>query len=124
MRGRIRDERGAVVIFIAVAFVGLLALTAFVIDLGRLYSVRRELQKTADASAFAAAAELASPGAVTAEGVLYGQLNAPGAGTVVAPADVVSGYWDAGTETFAPGGSPLNAVFVLAERSVANGNPL
>ncbi len=123
-RGTVTGERGAVVIFVAVALVALLAMLALVVDLSRVYWVRAELQKAADAAAFAAAAELPDLIAVEAEAVLYGQLNVPGLGTIIAPADVVVGHWDAGTKTFLPGASPLDAVWVQAQRSEANGNPV
>ncbi len=124
MKRGMDNERGAVLIFVAVALVALLAMVAFVVDLGRIYWVRAELQTAADAAAFAAAAELPDLIAVEAEAVLYGQLNVPGLGTIIAPGDVVVGHWDAGTKTFLPGASPLDAVWVQAQRSEANGNPV
>ena len=124
VRSRLGNERGAVVIFIAIALVALLAMTAFVVDFGRVYATRADMQKTADAAALAAAEELPIAPAVAGEAILYGQLNAPGAGTVIAPSDVVVGHWDAATKTFFPGGGPLNAVRVTAHQSEANGNPL
>jgi len=50
---RARNESGAVVIFVAVALVALLAMTAFVIDFGRIWQERRELQAGATAGALA-----------------------------------------------------------------------
>ena len=51
----VRDERGAVLVFVAVGLVMLLGFTAFTVDFGRIYSERRELQNGADAAALAVA---------------------------------------------------------------------
>lgn len=50
---RTRNEDGAAIVFIAVSLVALLAMTAFVIDFGRIWQERRELQVGAEAAAFA-----------------------------------------------------------------------
>lgn len=49
------DERGATMVFIAVLMLGLLAMTAFAFDFGRIRSEQRELQTGADAGALAIA---------------------------------------------------------------------
>jgi uncharacterized membrane protein len=51
-------REGNVVLMTALLMVGLVAVLAFAIDLGYLYSVRTELQRTADSAAIAAAWEL------------------------------------------------------------------
>lgn len=53
------SERGATIVFIAVSMVGLLALTAFSFDFGRVYMERRELQVGAEAAALAIARDCA-----------------------------------------------------------------
>ena len=111
-------------IFVAIALFVLLAFVALVVDLGRLYWVRAQLQNTADAAVLAAATQLPDIGAVEAEAVLYGQLNLPDVGTVVSNSDVTVGYWDDSAETFYAGVTPYNAVRVVAQRSEANGNPV
>lgn len=50
---RLRDESGVTIVFIAVVLLGLLAMTAFVIDFGRIWQERRELQAGATAAALA-----------------------------------------------------------------------
>ena len=50
---RTRDQSGATIVFIAVVLLGLLAMTAFVIDFGRIWQERRELQLGATAGALA-----------------------------------------------------------------------
>ena len=50
---RTRDQSGATIVFIAVVLLGLLAMTAFVIDFGRIWQERRELQLGATAAALA-----------------------------------------------------------------------
>ena len=57
------DERGAILIQVAVAMVGLLSFTAIVADYGVLWTSRRQAQNAADAAALAGAiALLRSPG--------------------------------------------------------------
>ncbi len=56
---RVRNESGAVIVFVAVAMVALLAMTAFVIDFGRIWQERRELQGGATAGVLAIAEDCA-----------------------------------------------------------------
>jgi hypothetical protein len=55
MYERASDERGAVLIQVAIALLGLMAISAFVIDYGILWVARREAQNSADAGALAGA---------------------------------------------------------------------
>jgi hypothetical protein len=50
-----RSERGAVLIQVAIALIGLIALSAFVVDYGVLWVSRRQAQNAADAGAMAGA---------------------------------------------------------------------
>jgi putative Flp pilus-assembly TadE/G-like protein len=54
-----RGERGAVLVNVAIALVGLISFSALVIDYGVLWSARRQAQNAADAGAMAAAVSLA-----------------------------------------------------------------
>ena len=56
---RLKDERGAVAVMVAVSAVVLMGMAAMVIDVGALYEERRELQNGADAGALAIAQECA-----------------------------------------------------------------
>jgi Flp pilus assembly protein TadG len=58
LRGRVKEETGAVAIIVALFMVALLVLAALVLDLGSLYGHDRELQSAADAGALAGAQEL------------------------------------------------------------------
>lgn len=58
-RFKISRERGAVLIHVAVAMLGLLAFSALVIDYGIFWSARRQAQNSADAGALAGAMGLA-----------------------------------------------------------------
>ncbi len=51
MQRVVRDDRGAVAVFVALVMVGLLAMGAIVVDAGQLYAERRQLQNGADAAA-------------------------------------------------------------------------
>ena len=45
------SERGAVIVHVAIALVGLMAFSAFVIDYGVMWAARRQAQNSADAGA-------------------------------------------------------------------------
>lgn len=53
IRARLDNESGATIVLIAVVLVGLIGMTAFVIDFGRIWQERRELQAGATAAALA-----------------------------------------------------------------------
>ncbi|MGC9523339.1 MAG: pilus assembly protein TadG-related protein, partial [Anaerolineae bacterium] len=55
-----KNERGQVIVFVAFALVGLIAITGLAIDGGRLYQARRQSQNGADAAALAGARVMAS----------------------------------------------------------------
>lgn len=57
-RPRWGSERGAILVQTAIAFIGLTAFSAFVVDYGVLWSARRQAQNAADAAAMAAAVSL------------------------------------------------------------------
>jgi Flp pilus assembly protein TadG len=120
---RLRDERGAVLVHVAVAFTGLLAFSALSIDLGVLWAARRQAQNAADSAAMAGALSLAyvdpsnedqareAARAVAAAHEVWGQS--------VADAAVDFGP--------CPTGSPSTAgacVQVAVARSAASGSPL
>ncbi|MCL6471890.1 MAG: DUF11 domain-containing protein [Firmicutes bacterium] len=58
-KGKFKEERGVVVIVVAVALVALLLSVAVVTDIGILYQERRQLQTSTDAAALAAAMDIA-----------------------------------------------------------------
>jgi hypothetical protein len=55
-------ERGAVLVHVAIALIGLTAFSSFVVDYGVLWTARRQAQNAADAAAMAAAAALGFSG--------------------------------------------------------------
>jgi Flp pilus assembly protein TadG len=86
---RARKECGQVVVFLALALVVLLGVSALVLDVGYAYYVQRSLQASADAAALAGAAELPDPAAAEAVAREYGgtgknqRSNVPGVTTTV-----------------------------------------
>ena len=59
LSSRRSPERGAVVIQVAIALMGLLAFSAFVVDYGVMWSSRGQAQNSADAGALSGAISLA-----------------------------------------------------------------
>jgi putative Flp pilus-assembly TadE/G-like protein len=58
-RPDIASERGAVIVHVAIALLGLMAISTFVIDYGVMWTARRQAQNSADAGALAGAISLA-----------------------------------------------------------------
>jgi Flp pilus assembly protein TadG len=55
---RLRDDRGAIIIHVAIALLALIAFSAFVVDMGVMWVSRRQAQNAADAGALAGAVAL------------------------------------------------------------------
>ena len=84
---RLRREEGQVVVLVAAIMIGLIGMTAFVVDVGSWFRQQRALQATVDAAALAGAQSLpADPATAMNLAVSYGNKNG-GAGTI-APSDV------------------------------------
>lgn len=94
MRRIADDDSGAVAVIVAILAVVLFGMAALVIDVGRLYEERRELQNGADAAALAVGWECVQVGVGTA--------NCPGDGTFAVLGATVTSYardyasWNAG----------------------------
>jgi len=102
--GRSSDQRGGVLVLVALAMVVLIGFAALVIDIGHLLVVRNELHNSADAAALAGASYLypqippssPSPPAwetATTQATIAIGLNKSD-GVTVTPGTVQVGYWD------------------------------
>ncbi|MBN9411493.1 MAG: hypothetical protein J0H69_20300 [Burkholderiales bacterium] len=106
-----RAQRGSVLIYAAI-FMSLGVILIVGLELGFMYYVKREMQKSADLAALAAVDELTQSncGGATAAANASVAANAPGAA-----ATVVCGHWNpanAAPNHFVAGGGDLNAVEV------------
>jgi len=104
------EERGQVIVLVLVALLGLLGMSAMVIDLGYLYWNQRELQASADAAALAGAMELPDPTSSVTVAKQYGT-----GGTAKNHDARVSSVAETVTTrciSTIPGCSPVNAVQV------------
>ena len=59
---RLRDDRGAIIIHVALALLALIAFSAFVVDMGAMWVSRGQAQNAADAGALAGAVALMKDG--------------------------------------------------------------
>lgn len=114
-RPRLKARRGAIVMIVGMLFIGLVAIGAMSIDMGRLGVLRAELQVSADAGAHAGAVQmLKTPGntvAILDSARAYAQRNT--ALQVVPTIDIAEmGVWNPATSTFTPGLPGANAVRV------------
>lgn len=136
--GKLKNDKGSVLVFIAVGMVVLLALTALAIDLGYMYVAKGQLQSAADAAALAGAGRLdgtnsfAQYSARNAAVRFAGKNNAAGESVAISSDysnsqsssnDITIGTWN-GT-TFTPGTMPVNAIEVRTRRtSESSGGPI
>lgn len=141
---QLRDERGVVVIVVAITAILLLSLVAFAIDIGYAMLTRNELQNVADASALAASRELG----VFYEGMSYEQQQvydctgddeakiiqaakdvaeknrAAGKNITINSDDITIGNWNANTRTLNPTLNGPDAVKVRARRDNITNGPI
>ena len=92
----IRDDRGSVMVVVALAMTALLSMIALAVDIGMLFSARGEAQRVADAAALAGAGSFmqtwngpAAEEAARSVAIEYGTLNTVrDEGVVILPEDV------------------------------------
>lgn len=134
-RGSRDRQGGAVLVMIAILLVVLIGFVALVVDFGKLYKVRNELQNASDSAAHAGALALdGTPAGIAAareEARRYAGMHvADGTDVGIADEDILFGHWDDATRTFTslgtdPGEPALvNAVRVLDRRAATDGNPV
>lgn len=121
-----RRPRGAIALLAAFLVVALLGMVAFAIDVGYIAYAQAELQRSADAAALAAAAQLPDEGLAIDAAIASSQENETGVTPIILPADVTCGSWDRKSATFdlPPVGQSPSAVRVVVRRTAASGNPL
>ena len=128
-----RRERGAVMVVVAILIVVLIGIAALVIDLGKMYKTRNELQNASDSAALAGASGLDRTAAGIAEARAraheYADLHLADLTDVdLDDADIVFGTWDDQVHTFTPlGNDPAdpgraNAIRVITRREAGKGN--
>jgi Flp pilus assembly protein TadG len=137
-RGALFARRGTVLVLTVLLMISMIGVLAFALDLGYIVHVRTELQRTADASALAAASLLPDVAAATdiahatadnngwSPGVKIGEGDETH-GADFDPMKVEFGYWDRDDATFTmppPYGRNTNAVRVTLTRSEEGGNPI
>ncbi|MBE0504633.1 MAG: hypothetical protein IBX46_10940 [Desulfuromonadales bacterium] len=113
------NERGSVVVLVAVMLFLIFFCVALVVDIGHIHNVKIELQRAVDAAALAGAQEIHG-GDVVTTAVAMGNANQVDNDAVVIKAeDVVLGWWNPEIITgenafdrFSAGGTPINAVKV------------
>lgn len=124
MRPPRNSERGATFVFIAVLLVVLLGFVALVMDIGKLFKTRNELQNAADSAAHAGATALdgTSAGIAIARDRAkdYARLHDANISPVeISDDDIIFGYWDETAQTFTSFGTdPANPAAVNAVRVI------
>lgn len=130
--GKLKNERGAALVFIAVGLVVLLALAGLAIDLGYMYVAKGQLQNAADSAALAGAGRLDGTNSFAQysarnAAVSFAQKNTAAGESVAISSnlsnsqnssnDVTVGNWNGITRTYIAGGTPVNAVEVRTRRT-------
>ena len=77
MRRTLKGERGQVLPLVMLALVGMLGMSAFVVDVGYAYYGKKKLQTTIDAAALAGAQDLPNASAAVASATTYANKNKP-----------------------------------------------
>jgi uncharacterized membrane protein len=119
----VRRQRGVTAILAAVC-IGMAIAALGVIDIGNYYFARRELQRTADLAASAAAQTISNGGDCTSAttSAQNNAVNGNGLSNSSATVTVVCGRWDptvnAGQSYFATTGTPMNAAQVTVSEIV------
>src|SRR5688572_14103313 len=125
-KSHLASERGAVIVQVAIALIGLLAMSTFVIDYGVLWASRRQAQNSADAAALAGAISLAyvdfdNQGLARQSALDVAGLNRVwGAAPDITPGDVTFPICPPGS----PGAGTNSCIRVDLFRNQARGNPL
>ena len=117
---RLKNRRGAVVVMLGIMIVALVSVSAISIDFSRLWSLRNELQTSADAAAHAGAVQLAPPNNASttiAVATSYAHVNLAMQDSVAVDS-VILGDWDDVAKTFTPWpvASTTDAVSVTVSR--------
>ncbi len=122
----LNDEQGAGTIMGLLWFMLLVGITGMAVDVTDGFRNRTMLQATADASALAAVIDLPDDAAAVATAVTYSAFNmgAESNGSVLDPADVQIGLWDAATKSLDTASTDPDAVMVTVHRSADNANAL
>jgi hypothetical protein len=120
-----RRKRGFVTIWVILTLAALLMLIGLAVDTSHAYTVGRELQNAADASALAAAAQIpnGTSAAQTAAVAAAGYNKAAGSKVVVnSNGDIVFGTYNTATGAFVAGQTPYTAVQVTARMTSGGSN--
>jgi hypothetical protein len=115
---QLKARRGAVIVMVGIMMVTLVGISAISIDFSRLWSLRNELQTSADAAAHAGAVQLAPPnnaGTTIAVAQSYANKNLAMQNTVTVD-EVTLGDWDDVGRTFIPNAPHTDAVSVTVSR--------
>lgn len=117
-----KSKRGVVLILVGVSLFVILNFFALVVDLGRVFVTKNELQNTSDAAALAAVVEIPM-GETSAlnKAISFGEAHRVANEPIsIDPSDVVFGRYDISNETFQAGAVPTNAVEVQARRTAGS----
>src|SRR5207247_7895068 len=89
---RVRSEDGQVVVLVAVFMLGLIGMTALVVDVGSWFRQQRATQSTVDAAALAGAQALPDTAQATAIAKDYGSKNGAGGASTDATSSPAATY--------------------------------
>ena len=122
----LNDQSGSATIWSLGMTIVFLLIGGLAIDAGNAYRVRQLLQLTADSAAFAGVQDLAEPETAEVVAIAYAEKNMPvaGYGNVLSADNVQFGIWDPVSRVFTETAVSPNSIRVLAQQTVANGNPV
>lgn len=117
---KLKARRGAIIVMLGIIAVAMMSVTAISIDFSRMWTLRNELQTSADAAAHAGAVQLSPPNnswvtAVDSAVRALAAANLAMAGAVTVDS-IIYGNWDDTTKTFYPNAGTTDAVSVTVSR--------
>lgn len=127
MQHQLKPRRGNIAILSCALLAVMMGMVAFAVDLGYIAHARTELQRSADAVALAAAAELPNTSAAVSTGIATSTSNGSAISPTLTTSDFEFGWWNRNSGTFitpTPANRRPNAVRVTIRCTQANGNPL
>ena len=112
------DQRGMVTHFALTTLILVMLFAGMSLDSGNAWRVKQILQTAADAAAWGAVADLPDEAEARETALALATANLPaGLQGAITSDSIVFGNWDSGSRSFSAGGTPVNAVRVVASRT-------
>jgi hypothetical protein len=121
---KLRQRRGAVLVWVAVLLPVLLGIVGLSIDVGRLLIARAYLQAGSDMASLSGVIQLPDKDVARTAARDVLTANEPAAGGALEDGEMIFGTWDPPTRTFTPEAEPADAMMLTGSRNEDHSNPV